>query len=88
MQYPGTARDRRVASAIASHGSFTYTPLDYQLIFGLVGSNPKLTPEKSKTKTYRFVLTPSFVPNFSLSVDYFDVNVQQAVSAIVFLAAE
>jgi outer membrane receptor protein involved in Fe transport len=73
-----------IASAIASHGAFTYAPLDYQLIFGLVGSNPNLTSEKSKTKTYGFVLTPSFVPNFSLSVDYFDINVQGAVAGIPF----
>ena len=73
-----------VAAAIAAHGAFTYTPLDYQSIFGLIGSNTQLTSEKSKTKTYGFVLTPSFVPNFSLSVDYFDVNVQGAVNAIPF----
>ena len=73
-----------VAAAIAAHGAFTYTPLDYQQIFGLVGSNPELQSEKSKTKTYGFVLTPSFVPNFSVSVDYFDINVQGAVSAIPF----
>jgi iron complex outermembrane receptor protein len=73
-----------VAAAIAAHGAFTYTPLDYQTIFGLIGSNTQLTSEKSKTKTYGFVLTPSFVPNFSLSVDYFDVNVQGAVNAIPF----
>jgi outer membrane receptor protein involved in Fe transport len=73
-----------VAAAIAAHGAFTYTPLDYQTIFGLIGSNPDLKVEKSKTKTYGFVLTPSFVPNFSMSVDYFDINVEGAVSAIPF----
>jgi len=58
--------------------------LDYQLIFGLIGSNPALTPEKSKTTTFGFVVTPTVVPGLSLSVDYFDVKVVSAVAAINF----
>lgn len=73
-----------VAAAITKNGAFTYTPLDYQQIYGLVGSNPDLKPEKSKTKTFGFVFTPTFVPRLTMSVDYFDVNVQGAVAAINF----
>jgi iron complex outermembrane receptor protein len=74
-----------VAAAIAGPAhQFAYTPLDYQLIFGLIGSNPALTPEKSKTTTFGFVVTPTVVPGLSLSVDYFDVKVVGAVAAINF----
>jgi iron complex outermembrane recepter protein len=74
-----------VAAAIAgpTH-TFAYTPLDYQLIFGLEGSNPALTPEKSKTTTFGFVVTPTVVPGLSMSVDYFDVKVVSAVASINF----
>jgi iron complex outermembrane recepter protein len=73
-----------VAKAIAANGIFSYQPVDLQQIFGLVGSNPNLTSEKSKTETFGFVLTPRFVPRFALSVDYFDIKVQGAVAAIDF----
>jgi iron complex outermembrane recepter protein len=73
-----------VAAAIAAHGVFAYAPLDYQQIFGLIGSNPDLQPETSKTTTFGFVVTPTVVPGLSLTVDYFDVKVTGAVAAINF----
>ncbi len=73
-----------VAAAIAKNGSFTYIPLDYQNIFGLQGSNPNLKPEDSTTKTFGFVVTPTALPGFALTVDYFDINVKGAVASINF----
>ncbi len=74
-----------VAAALAGpNHQFAYTALELQQIFELVGSNPALNPEKSKTITVGFVVTPSFVPNLSMSVDYFDVKVASAVNAIPF----
>ena len=73
-----------VAAAIAKNGSFTYIPLDYQNIFGLQGSNPNLKPEDSTTKTFGFVVTPTALPGFAVTVDYFDINVKGAVASINF----
>jgi iron complex outermembrane receptor protein len=73
-----------IAASIAKNGSFTYIPLDYQNIFGLQGSNPNLKTEDSKTKTFGFVVTPTALPGFALTVDYFDINVQGAVASINF----
>jgi outer membrane receptor protein involved in Fe transport len=46
---------------------------------GLVGGNPNLQPEKATTKTFGVVFQPTFVPRFSLTVDYFDINVANAI---------
>jgi outer membrane receptor protein involved in Fe transport len=47
---------------------------------GLFGGNPNLDPEEAETMTVGFVLTPSFLPGFNLSVDYFDIDVTGLVS--------
>lgn len=46
------------------------------------GGNSQLTPEKADTYTAGIVLTPSFFKNFSLSVDYFDITVKEAISSV------
>lgn len=46
------------------------------------GGNPLLTPEKADTYTAGFVFAPSFLSNFTLSVDYFDITVNEAVSNV------
>ena len=45
----------------------------------LQGGNPDLQPETSESFTFGLVLTPSFVENLSLSVDYFDIEITDAV---------
>ena len=45
----------------------------------LQGGNPELQPETSESFTFGLVLTPSFVENLSLSVDYFDIEITDAV---------
>ena len=44
------------------------------------GGNPNLATEKATTVTVGGVLTPSFVRGFSLSVDYFNIHVDNAIS--------
>ncbi|RJF93358.1 TonB-dependent receptor [Sphingomonas cavernae] len=48
---------------------------------GLIGGNPDLQPEKATTKTFGVVLQPSFLPRFALTVDYFDIKVDNAIRA-------
>ncbi len=46
------------------------------------GGNPNLELEKGDTFTAGVVLQPSFVPNFRLSVDYYDIKVTGAIDTI------
>ena len=48
---------------------------------GIFGGNPNLQPESSDTWTAGVVLEPSFVPGFILSVDWFDIVVDDYISA-------
>ena len=48
----------------------------------LTGGNPNLTPEESDTFTAGLVFTPSFIPGFTASIDYFDIKLDNAVSAL------
>ena len=45
------------------------------------GGNPNLRPEVADTFTIGAVLTPTFLPGFSMTVDYFNVKVNSAVSS-------
>lgn len=53
----------------------------YSLEF-LSGSNPDLQVEKSDSYTVGGVFQPSFVPGFSLTVDYFDITVKDVITAV------
>ena len=46
---------------------------------GLLGGNPNLLPEVANTKTLGVVIQPSMVPNLSLSIDWFDIKIKQAI---------
>ena len=46
----------------------------------LQGGNPDLTPEKSDTYTYGVVLTPDFLEGFTLTVDYYDIKIEDGIS--------
>ena len=48
---------------------------------GLIGGNPNLTPEIATTKTVGVVLQPSFLPGFTASVDWFDIKIDNTISA-------
>jgi len=45
------------------------------------GGNPNLTPEIAHTYSYGVVLQPSFVPNFSATIDYYDIKITGAIEA-------
>jgi len=44
--------------------------------------NPHLTPEIARTETLGIVFTPSFIPNFNLSVDYYKTDMRNAITGI------
>jgi iron complex outermembrane receptor protein len=47
-----------------------------------VGGNTQLTPEKADTYTVGFVFQPSFVPNLVMSVDYYDIKIQNTITSL------
>lgn len=49
---------------------------------GLTGGNPDLDPEKSDTVSLGLVLTPTFLPGFSLSVDWYNIQVEKRIGQI------
>jgi outer membrane receptor protein involved in Fe transport len=49
----------------------------YQL---LQGGNPDLEPEESDTTTIGVILQPRFAPKLALSIDYFDIDIQDTIS--------
>ncbi|HYI64486.1 MAG TPA: TonB-dependent receptor [Allosphingosinicella sp.] len=49
---------------------------------GLVGGNPNLNPEIADTITLGFVFQPSFIPRFALTVDWFDIKIEDPIQPI------
>ncbi len=49
---------------------------------GLLGGNPNLAPETADTYSVGFVFQPRFVPNLSLSVDYFNIKIKDIIGPI------
>ncbi|WP_293903393.1 TonB-dependent receptor [Phenylobacterium sp.] len=49
---------------------------------GLTGGNPNLRPETSNTLTLGAVFTPTFLPGFNLSIDYFDIKVKKFIAPV------
>ena len=49
---------------------------------GTSGGNPDLEPETSESVTIGAVFQPSFLENFTLTVDYWDIEIENAISAV------
>ncbi len=65
-------------SAAESDGGLLDSPAgQYQALFG---GNPNLSPEEADTVTLGFVLTPTFLEGFNLSIDWFNIEVVNLVS--------
>jgi iron complex outermembrane receptor protein len=47
---------------------------------GLTGGNPNLREETAKTWTAGLVLRPSFLPGFSLTADWYDIRLENAIN--------
>ncbi len=52
------------------------------LVIALTAGNPNLKPEKADTFTAGVVLTPSFIPRLSMSVDFYDIQIDNAIIQI------
>ncbi|MFN7129493.1 MAG: TonB-dependent receptor domain-containing protein [Brevundimonas sp.] len=90
-------RDNRIANctALAAQQGFafdfagaTLTTADDFLpgytsgIAGVQGGNPFLQPEESESFTFSTVLQPRFIPNFSLVLDYFEIEIDNVIASV------
>ena len=62
------------------YGKDLKSPADQYNI--LQGGNPAVAPEEAESITAGVVLTPSFVDGLTLTLDYFNINVEQGISTI------
>jgi iron complex outermembrane recepter protein len=51
-------------------------------ITGVSGSNPNLRPEQGRTWTAGMVLTPTFLPGFGMTLDYWNIRLTDAITSI------
>ncbi|HEX8641382.1 MAG TPA: TonB-dependent receptor, partial [Allosphingosinicella sp.] len=86
---PETAQDAPEASAAqcaltgvsaAQYGNINQNPASQYN--GLIGGNPNLDPEIADTWTVGVVIQPRFVPRFALTIDWFDIQVENAIQAL------
>ena len=74
----------RDANCAADGVAAGYTPpiTVEQGVAGFVVGNPELLPEESTTLTYGLVFTPTFIDNFSFTLDRFQIEVDGFVNTI------
>jgi outer membrane receptor protein involved in Fe transport len=54
---------------------------EFDSIQAKYGGNADLDPEESDTVSYGFIINPEFLPGFTLSADYFDIDVSGAIAS-------
>lgn len=73
----------RAANCQADIGANLGTVTDSTYSLGIVsGSNPNLTEETSNSWTIGAVIQPRFIPGLSLSVDYYDITVNDIIASL------
>ena len=60
-----------------------FTNIPASGILGLNGSNPNLSEEKGTSYTIGGVVQPRFLPGFSLSVDYYNITIKDAIFSLL-----
>jgi iron complex outermembrane recepter protein len=74
------AQCAREGVTAAQYGNILANPAaQYQ---GLLGGNPDLKPETATTKSFGIQFTPSFLENFSASIDYYDIKIDGIIRGI------
>lgn len=63
------------ASAIDPHTGQGVT------VFDVTEGNSKLKPEEATTTSAGFVVTPTWLPGFNLSLDYYDIDLKKAITS-------
>ena len=78
----GTGSANRAANCAAAGAPAGYDFVYLQSLETQAGGNPNLGAEKSDSYTLGAVYQPSFVPGLSLSVDFYDITVNNVISSV------
>jgi len=73
-----------ISNFLKTHPNFVYSLAQIQTINGTIGGNLNLGAEATKTFTAGATFTPSFLRGFDLSVDYYRVKVNNAITQVDF----
>ena len=74
------AQCARTGVTAAQFGNITPNPAEQYN--GFIGGNPNLDPEIADTYTLGVVIQPRFIPRLALTVDWFDIEVRNAIQQI------
>lgn len=69
----------RAALGFAPGAPYTFDNTTSSSVEGVIGGNPDLDSERANTFTAGVVLRPSFVPGLSIALDYYDVELENAI---------
>jgi iron complex outermembrane recepter protein len=78
---PAALRALCIATGVPADAAIVSGPIVGQ-IGNFSGGNPALTPEKASTFTVGAVIQPRFAKKLSLTVDYFNIGITDAIQAI------
>lgn len=78
----GQLRDLCIATGVptAAIDNATITQPTAGQVNAFFGGNPNLTPEKADTVTFGLVWQPDYVPGLAVTLDYYDISVDNAIS--------
>ena len=71
--------DQDTAGRAAANPAYNPNPT---LVTTFTGGNPDLDPEVSSTLTFGGSISPSFLPGFRVSVDYYDIDINGAIATL------
>ena len=78
----GGTTGRRAANCAAAGIPTSFNYVYNQTLEIVQGGNPDLRQENSDSYTYGAVVTPRWVPGLTLSVDYYNIKVNDVISAV------
>ncbi|NWO02232.1 MAG: TonB-dependent receptor [Idiomarinaceae bacterium] len=81
INYGSGSQSQTVKDNCASEGLPGDFSLDNNQSSTLVGGNPDLEPETSESFTVGMVYQPEFIENFSIAVDYYDIEIEDGLGA-------
>lgn len=74
---PGVAQN-----ASDNGGVVTFVQTDFQGVGTLSLTNPNIQEETGETYTFGLVYTPEFIPGLFLTLDYYDIEIDDAISSV------
>jgi iron complex outermembrane receptor protein len=69
----------RAALGLAPGDPYTFNNTTSSSVEGVIGGNPNLETEEAKTFTAGMVFRPTFLPGFSVTLDYYEIELNNAI---------